>query len=243
MLPLAINAENRNTRLGNLVSKYVTRVSQSLNLKPKGPKAFLRRHVTKKRSLIALILSFLFLFVCGVTGAAGRITDKMILYVHVARLYAKSPDTSLSIPLKDVKKSQIANTWGAPRGEGRSHEGQDIFAPKGTPILSATTGYVVKIGEDNLGGHTVSVIGDGGRKYYYAHLDSYAPNLEVGDYVTRKTVLGYVGTTGNADGTPPHLHFGVYTTSGAINPLPLLTDRPQEKPVESKLVRKKPRKR
>ena len=124
------------------------------------------------------------------------------------------------MPLKDVKRGQIANTWGAPRGEGRSHEGQDIFAPKGTPILSATTGYVVKIGEDNLGGHTVSVIGDGGRKYYYAHLDSYAPNLEVGDYVTRKTVLGYVGTTGNADGTPPHLHFGIYTTTGAINPLP-----------------------
>jgi murein DD-endopeptidase MepM/ murein hydrolase activator NlpD len=88
----------------------------------------------------------------------------------------------------------------------------------------------VKIGEDNLGGHTVSVIGDGGRKYYYAHLDSYAPNLRVGDYVTRKTVLGYVGSTGNADGTPPHLHFGIYTASGAIDPLPLLVDRPQEKP-------------
>ena len=155
--------------------------------------------------------------------------DRMILYVHVAGLYMKSPDTNLSMPLKEVKKSQIANTWGAARGEGRSHEGQDIFAPKGTPILSATSGYVVKIGNDNLGGRTVSVVGDGGRKYYYAHLDSYARNLEVGDFVARQTVLGYVGTTGNADGTPPHLHFGVYTTTGAINPLPLLTDRPQEK--------------
>jgi murein DD-endopeptidase MepM/ murein hydrolase activator NlpD len=133
------------------------------------------------------------------------------------------------MPLKDVKKSQIANTWGAARDGGRAHEGQDIFAPRSTPILSATTGYVVKIGEDNLGGHTVSVIGDGGRKYYYAHLDSYARNLEVGDFVTRQTVLGYVGSTGNADGTPPHLHFGVYTATGAINPLPLLTDRPEEK--------------
>jgi len=212
----------------------MTRVSQSLALKPKGPKAFLRRHVTKKRSLIALILSFAFLFLCGVTGAAGHMADKMVLYMHVARLYARDPDTTLAMPLKDVKKSQIANTWGAPRGEGRAHEGQDIFAPKGTPVLSATTGYVVKIGEDNLGGHVVSVIGDGGRKYYYAHLDSFAPNLEVGDYVTRKTVLGYVGTTGNADGTPPHLHFGIYTTTGAINPLPLLVDRPQEKPITLK---------
>ena len=113
-------------------------------------------------------------------------------------------------------------------------KGRTFSHPRGTPILSATTGYVVKIGEDNLGGHTVSVVGDGGRKYYYAHLDSYAPHLEVGDYVTRKTVLGYVGTTGNADGTPPHLHFGVYTSDGAIDPLPLLNDRPQEKKNETK---------
>jgi len=101
----------------------------------------------------------------------------------------------------------------------------------------------VRVGDDNLGGHTVSVIGDGGRKYYYAHLDSYAPNLEVGDYVTRNTVLGYVGSTGNADGTPPHLHFGIYTTTGAVNPLPLLVDRPQEKPVAPKTDKKTAKKK
>ena len=205
-------------------------------------RAFLRRHVTRKRSLLVLSLSFVFLFVCGVTGAAGHIADRMILYVHIASLYGRSPDTNLSMPLRDVKKSQIANTWHASRGE-RQHEGQDIFASRGTPILSATSGYVVKIGEDNLGGHTVSVIGDGGRKYYYAHLDSYAPNLEVGDYVTRSTLLGYVGSTGNADGTPPHLHFGVYTTTGAIDPLPLLKDRPQEKKAPPKTDTTKKRKR
>jgi hypothetical protein len=219
----------------------MTRTSQKLVLTETGPKAFLRRHATRRRALIALGLSFAFLFLCGVTGAAGRMADKMILYMHVARLYSKSPDSKLSMPLKDIKKSQIANTWGAPRGDGRSHEGQDIFAPKGTPIYSATTGYVVKIGEDNLGGHVVSVIGDGGRKYYYAHLDSFARNLEVGDYVTRNTVLGYVGATGNADGTPPHLHFGVYTDSGAINPLPLLVDRPEEKSPTSKQIQKRKR--
>ena len=92
-------------------------------------------------------------------------------------------------------------------------------------ILSATTGYVYKIGENNLGGQTVSVISSGGRVYYYAHLDAYAPGLQVGDRVTTRTVLGFVGTTGNAQGTPPHLHFGVYTFGGAINPLPLITDR------------------
>jgi len=56
-------------------------------------------------------------------------------------------------------------------------------------------------------------------------------------------VLGYVGTTGNADGTPPHLHFGVYTTTGAIDPLPLLTDRPQDKPIETKADKKQSRKK
>ena len=129
------------------------------------------------------------------------------------------------MPVKDVLKKQIANTWHAPRGTDRVHEGQDIFAPKGTPIFSATSGYVYKIGENNLGGQTVSVIGAGGPVYYYAHLNSYAPGLAEGDPVNTKTLLGYVGTTGNAEGTPPHLHFGIYTSDGAINPLPLLVDR------------------
>lgn len=220
----------------------MTRVLQSLPAVREHAKVFLRK-LLKPRPLIALSLSVVVLFVCGATGAAGRIADRMILYVHVVGLYSNAPDTNLSMPLKDVKKNQIANTWGAARDGGRSHEGQDIFAPRGTPIFSATTGYVVKIGEDNLGGHTVSVIGDGGRKYYYAHLDSYAPNLEVGDYVTRNTVLGYVGSTGNADGTPPHLHFGVYTATGAVDPLPLLKDRPEEKKPNLKLKSKRANKR
>jgi murein DD-endopeptidase MepM/ murein hydrolase activator NlpD len=159
------------------------------------------------------------------TGLAGIIKDKMIFYARVARLSLQEPDRKLAMPLEDVAKRQIADTWHAPRGTGRLHEGQDIFAPKGTPILSATPGLVYNIGENNLGGQTVSVIGSGGRVYYYAHLDKYAPGLEIGDRVSTRTVLGYVGTTGNAQGTPPHLHFGIYTSTGAINPLPLLSDR------------------
>src|SRR5215217_5406432 len=151
--------------------------------------------------------------------------DALSFYGRVARLYTQTPESKIAMPLQDVSKKAVADTWHAPRGTGRQHEGQDIFAPRGTPILSATNGFVYKIGENNLGGQTVSVIGSGGRVYYYAHLDSYAPGLEVGDPVSTRTVLGYVGTTGNAQGTPPHLHFGIYTTTGAINPLPLLTDR------------------
>jgi murein DD-endopeptidase MepM/ murein hydrolase activator NlpD len=161
------------------------------------------------------------LFLLVVTGAS----DRLVFYARIVKLYTQPPDTKLAMPLENVAKREVADTWQAPRGDGRHHEGQDIFAPRGTPILSATSGYIYKIGENNLGGQTVSVISKGARVYYYAHLDSYARNIHVGDRVTTRTVLGYVGTTGNAQGTPPHLHFGVYTATGAINPLPMLTDR------------------
>lgn len=187
-----------------------------------------------KLSLILLVM----LLILVATG----ITDKLVFYARVAKLYTQSPDSRIAMPLEDVSRREVTDTWQAARGVGRRHEGQDIFAAKGTPILSATNGYIYKIGENNLGGQTVSVISSGGRIYYYAHLDSYARGIEVGDRVTTRTVLGYVGTTGNAQGTPPHLHFGIYTLTGAINPLPLLTDRiapsvTTSKPKESKAKR------
>jgi murein DD-endopeptidase MepM/ murein hydrolase activator NlpD len=178
------------------------------------------RRLVKVGAVFAVLLLLLV-----VTGLGGAIADKLIFYARVAKLSMQEPDRKLAMPLEDIAKKQIADTWHAPRGTGRLHEGQDIFAPKGTPVLSATSGFVYNIGENNLGGQTVSVIGAGGRVYYYAHLDAYAPGLAVGDQVNTRTVLGYVGTTGNAQGTPPHLHFGIYSSSGAINPLPLLADR------------------
>ena len=177
------------------------------------------RWVRRFSKLFAVLAVGLFLFV--VTGAS----DRLVFYARILKLYTQAPDTRLAMPLEDVRKKEIADTWAAPRGDGRKHEGQDIFAQRGTPILSATSGYIYNIGENNLGGQTVSVISKGGRVYYYAHLDSYARGIKIGDRVSTRTVLGYVGTTGNAQGTPPHLHFGVYTFSGAINPLPMLTDR------------------
>ena len=194
-------------------------------MKPQRPKSA-PHHKSGMRRLWSTLGAVLLLFlVLVVTGVGGIIADKVVFYARVAKLYTEPPDTRLAMPLADVSSKQIANTWHAPRGTGRLHEGQDIFAPKGTPILSATDGYVYQIGENNLGGQTVSVIGAGGRVYYYAHLDSYSPGLSDGDHVNTRTVLGFVGTTGNAQGTPPHLHFGVYTARGAINPLPLLADR------------------
>ena len=142
-----------------------------------------------RKLYLSLLAGTLIFLVLTVAVGAERITNKLLLYVRVATLYTESPPGKIAMPLQNVPKKQIANTWHAPRGSDRLHEGQDIFAPRGTPIYSATRGYVYNIGEKGLGGHTVSVIGAGGREYYYAHLDSYPPNLAEGDYVTPQTVL------------------------------------------------------
>jgi murein DD-endopeptidase MepM/ murein hydrolase activator NlpD len=197
---------------------------------------YLRPHqrltMRKSRTIVLVALLAVISLTVFVVGVE-RIANKLVLYVRVARLYTQDPPPKIVMPLQ-VPKEQIANTWQAPRGGNRRHEGQDIFAPRGTPTYSATRGYIYNIGQNGLGGQTVSVVGAGGRVYYYAHFDSYAAGISEGDYVTSQTVLGYVGTTGNAQGTPPHLHFGVYTSTGAINPLPLLTDRPGEKGKQGK---------
>jgi peptidoglycan LD-endopeptidase LytH len=200
-----------------------------------------RLRMRKSHAIVLVALLALVTLTVGVVGLE-RIANKVLLYVRVARLYAQDPPRTIQMPLQ-VSKKQIANTWHAPRGATRLHEGQDIFAPRGTPAYSATRGYIYKIGQNRLGGQTVSVIGAGGRVYYYAHFDSYARGIAEGDYVTPQTVLGYVGTTGNARGTPPHLHFGVYTPTGPINPLPLLTDRAEQERAEVKWVKGKQVKR
>lgn len=148
-------------------------------------------------------------------------TAKVMMPARYAELLSRAPETRIQIPIRNLYKKQIADTFGAPRGADREHLGQDIFARRGTPVYSATDGIVWRVGENGLGGNTVSVLGAGGRVYYYAHLEKYAADLNVGGRVTPETVLGYVGTSGNARGTPPHLHFAVYSSSGAINPLAL----------------------
>lgn len=152
--------------------------------------------------------------------------DPVALPFRILRLSTMPPDEVLWMPLPQIPVRRVANTWGAPRSGGRQHEGQDLFAPKGTPVYSATRGVVVRITDRTLGGNSVFVLGPGGRTYFYTHLDAYAGGLQAGHEVTPGTVLGYVGNTGNARTTPPHLHFGVYTHGGAVNPLPLLRDRP-----------------
>lgn len=150
--------------------------------------------------------------------------EKVALPYRLAQLSLQEPDTELLVPIRDLSMKNIADTWGSPRTGARTHEGVDMFARRGTPVFSATRGYVVRTGVNALGGNIVLVLGAGGVRYYYAHLDSIAEGITYGKEVTPDTVLGFVGSTGNATGTPPHLHFGMYK-NGAENPYSLLKSR------------------
>ncbi|MGZ8288052.1 MAG: M23 family metallopeptidase [Telluria sp.] len=141
--------------------------------------------------------------------------------VYAIRLGAMPVPQAVSMPVDGVRPAQLRDTWHAARGARRKHEGIDIFAKRGTQVRSATEGIVLRVGANRLGGQVVWVLGPGGQRHYYAHLDRFgfaAP----GDRIEAGALLGYVGNTGNAAGTPPHLHYGVYAPSGAVNPYPLL---------------------
>jgi hypothetical protein len=145
--------------------------------------------------------------------------------LYTMRLAAMPKPATLPVPVEGVRTRALRDTWHGARSEGRKHEGIDIFAKRGTPVLSSTEGIVAQVGTNRLGGLVVWVVGPGGQRHYYAHLDRYA-DVEAGMRIEAGRVLGFVGNTGNAKGTPPHLHYGIYDVGGAINPYPLLRAEP-----------------
>ena len=120
-------------------------------------------------------------------------------------------DASLNFPVPGKDYDNISSFYGDPRDGGRRrHEGVDIFAPRGTPVLAVTYGTVVRTGTNRLGGNVVWLHDrERGYNYYYAHLDSQL--VGAGTKVNIGDTLGLIGNTGNAITTPPHLHFGIYS--------------------------------
>ncbi|MGE9311721.1 peptidoglycan DD-metalloendopeptidase family protein [Niabella sp. CJ426] len=129
-------------------------------------------------------------------------------------------------PVAGKSNNAIQSFWGANRDGGvRSHEGIDIFAPRGTPIVSVADGRIGFAGEKGLGGKQVWLRENlAGFNVYYAHLDSFIVNS--GDAVKLGDTLGFVGSTGNAAGGAPHLHFGIYGDGGAVDPLAFVKELP-----------------
>ena len=138
----------------------------------------------------------------------------------------------LLVPVQGVSASQLQDTFGDARGEERQHEALDIMAPAGTPVLAVADGHVEKFFDSERGGLTVYQFEPSGRWcYYYAHLQAYAPGLAEGAQLRRGDVIGYVGSSGNADAGAPHLHFAVFAltperqwwTGTPVNPYPLFS--------------------
>lgn len=168
-------------------------------------------------------LAWLLAIAVALLGArAAWRSDWMLLPRTSWELARLPPPDALPVPVEGVDARRIADTFGAPRGTTRTHQGVDIFAARGTPVRSATRGIVVSVRDRGLGGKQVWVLGPAGQRHYYAHLDDWAPGLAERRVIQPGDLLGVVGDTGNARGTPPHLHYGIYGTQGAFDPLPLL---------------------
>lgn len=150
--------------------------------------------------------------------------------------YLRSRD--LMVPVHGVSRGRLRDTFNAPRGGGRAHLAIDIMARKGTRVLAADDGVVLRVTTNPLGGKVVYVV-DPHRRfvYYYAHLDKWAYPLKEGQSVRRGQLLGTVGTTGNAPANAPHLHFQLMRMTGArdywngepVNPLPYLKRKGKER--------------
>jgi peptidoglycan LD-endopeptidase LytH len=141
-------------------------------------------------------------------------------------------DRALGSPIVGLQASNIQDTFDQPRGGGeRRHEATDILAPRGTPVVAVDTGIVAKLFTSKPGGLTVYQFDPAQNyAYYYAHLDGYAEGLTEGKLLKKGDLIGYVGTTGNADPNTPHLHFAIFELGPEkhwwqgkpINPYPIL---------------------
>ena len=115
----------------------------------------------------------------------------------------------------------FTNDYGFPRSGGRRHQGNDLFAPRGTPVVASVSGSYRR-SSNGLGGISYYLQGNDGNTYYGTHMSGYGP---VGPgQVAQGAVLGFVGNTGNARGTSPHLHFEIHPGGGgAVNPYPTVS--------------------
>jgi peptidoglycan LD-endopeptidase LytH len=148
-------------------------------------------------------------------------------------VYAASEDAALqiSLPLNGLTIADIHDMFDQVRDGNRRHEATDIMAPRGTPVLAVNDGTIVKLFLSKPGGNTIYQF-DPSKEYcyYYAHLDSYASGIVEGRVVHRGELIGFVGSTGNANPAAPHLHFEIHKldsekrwyTGSPINPYPYL---------------------
>ena len=119
--------------------------------------------------------------------------------------------------------ASFSDDFGAPRQIG-AHQGNDVFAPFGAPVVAVADGVVEKVGTLPISGNRLWIRADTGDTFFYAHLSSFAPAAVNGRRVKAGALLGFVGNTGDAEPTPPHVHFEIHPGDGsATDPLKILT--------------------
>jgi len=180
-----------------------------------------------------VLAAFVLVFMATTTATAFAEVDygtppdvmeekKMILDAH-RRYYAwqQAWDANFGVQVCPVDgEHQFINSWGARRSGGRRHRGTDLMAEYGVPLVALENG-TVHLGENRLGGITINLDGVGGDRFYYAHMQEYAEDLRDGQRVIAGELLGFVGSSGNAQVS--HLHFGQYKSGRAVNPYHSLT--------------------
>jgi murein DD-endopeptidase MepM/ murein hydrolase activator NlpD len=126
--------------------------------------------------------------------------------------------------------SSFTDTFGAPRADTGWHHGDDIFAPLGAPVLAVARGTLFSVGWNDIGGNRLWLRDEQGNQFYYAHLSAFSPLAVNGRHVNAGDVVGFVGNTGDAQGTPYHLHFEIHPVSllklgydGVVDPTPYLS--------------------
>ncbi|MEA2488718.1 MAG: peptidoglycan LD-endopeptidase LytH [Acidobacteriota bacterium] len=170
----------------------------------------------------------------GVLVSSPRLdpAQQQVLPVAVAVPMTGPSSEQPIIPVAGITAGQLHDTFDDARGGGsRVHHAMDILAPRGTPVVAAVDGTIRKLFSGGAGGLTIYQFDmPQQRIYYYAHLDHYAAGLGEGLFVKQGTVIGYVGTTGNAPPGTPHLHFSIENLPATkewwkgvpVNPYPVL---------------------
>ena len=141
-----------------------------------------------------------------------------------ASAHSASPDSRIPAAVRQLDACPVPDAmrytdgWGDARSSGRRHEGVDIEAPRGAPVLAVRDGDA-EFKRSNLGGNAIWLTAASGERFYYAHLDAWQGESR---WVKAGDVIGYVGQTGNARGD--HLHFETRTGETAVNPYPFVTE-------------------
>lgn len=180
----------------------------------------------RRRALLSALVGAIVL----ANGALVLPYVRALWWLHV---YREAPAGTV-LPVAGVAAEMLQSSFGAPRAAG-PHEGIDIMAPLGTAVLAAADGVIVGNRRTAVGGTVLWVLGSGRRLYYYAHMRELAPGMIMGRLVSAGDTLGAVGNTGNAEHTPPHLHFAIYDVQSefyplhlaAIDPYPVLAAPPR----------------